>query len=175
MQHEIIPDLKPGTATLIFGVQGTGKSHAAQALALRFHQNGGAVIAYDPLGSMPGLAPIAGFIPEQEILADTFRLPSTNGRPLLLVMDEAHRVAPKGSAPPAWVMPTMAEIRHLDLAVLATTQHPSQLSPKLRTLATSIFAGRCPDPSDIGWLNYGGSKRFPDDGEVPARSFVKVA
>lgn len=167
-----IPPIEPGQVTLLLGQQGSGKSHAAAALALEWAQGGGAIICCDPVGCLGSLVRVAGFIPHRELAKDSFWPPETGARPLLLLIDEIHRIARRGKQAPRWLGPICAEVRHLKMAVVGTSQHPAQVHADIRTLATGIFASHLRGAEALAWCRVGGLS-YPQPAPAP-RQFVRL-
>ena len=166
-----IPAIESGEVWLILGEQGAGKSYLAQSLAWRWRREGGAVIVCDPVACLGALAGVAGFVAVPELAAADWWPPET-GRRLLLVIDEAHRVARRGRTAPPWLGPLCAQVRHLNMSVVATSQHPAQIHGDLRTLATHIYASTVRGAEHLAWARAGGL-HYPKT-PPPKRQFVRL-
>ena len=167
-----LPKIDPGSVCLLLGQQGSGKSFAAQALALEWYRGGGAVIICDPMGCFGGMTHAAGFVPVHEMAKPDFWPPETGSRPLLLVIDEVHQICRRGKQAPKWLAPLCAQVRHLRLSLLATSQHPAQVHRDLRTLATHVYASPLRGAEAIGWCRSGGLS-YPKPAPAP-RQFVRL-
>ena len=168
-----IPSLRPGEVVLLVGQQGCGKSHAAANLARKWiNEHGGRLYLCDPMQCMGPLAADAGILPLRVAQDPDWWPKETDGRPLLVLIDEIHNVAGSRSGCPPWVRKLAAQARHLNLTLLGTSQHPGQVHKDLREVCTKVYASTVRGPEALGFFHSGGMP-YPDP-PPQLREFVRV-
>ncbi len=143
--------------TVLGGLRGSGKTNAARYIASLHPDN---VLVYDPLDQYPDfdiLEPKHRDYPEA---ADEFarmldRVDIWDGSKhpyRLLVVDEAHRVAPSGRNMHRSIARLNHEHRHIPLGIVWITRRPRELHPEIVNLADHLMIWRLPGATDYKFL-----------------------
>ncbi len=144
--------------SVAIGLRGSGKTNFARFLA---GLDPDSVLVYDPLKEFTEFDTIQPKVGQFPRAAEEFAnhltkidIKNVDKHPYrLLVIDEAHRVAPGGgkSLHP-FIHDMNAVHRHWPLAILWIVRRPTELHPEIVNLSDHMFIWRLPGARDAVWL-----------------------
>ncbi len=144
---------------VVGGLRGTGKTNLARYIAQAGDKS--AVLAYDPLGQYPEydrIEPRRQQFPEapdefMRVLDKDIHIFKGTAHPYrVLLVDEAHRVAPSGHNLHRGIARLNHEHRHIPLAIVWISRRPRELHPEIVNLADHIMIFRLPGATDARFL-----------------------